>query len=361
MSEEQQNTSTADNPLPARMDAIPGIEGDTPDERVQALKEMFAAKKLESDIAEDERILSGAAEVEPNVDADAPSSPETPAAKADAAPAVAEVEAKRHEERRARIASLRDKQEKRERDLRSNKAAQARQAREAEYQTVAQRAQQYEAIQAQLKDPVGIIRYAQQNGVDPLDVANALRESIENPAFALARDAREAVSPELQAIRDELAALKREQQTVGQRLAAERQQAAEAAAQRELVSAVGDDTPLSKQVIAVLGQDRFIKMCELQASRLPPGAGLKALLDVVEESLEQERDGVAKVYGFGAPSKATTPTKQSTSSAKADPAKTISNSLAASRTTVEDEPRSLTMEERIRRTEAIARRMLLGG
>lgn len=358
MSEAQQNTSTAESPIPAQMEAIPGIEGDTPDERIQSLKEMFAAKKLESDIAEDERILSGAAEpVEPNVDAEAPSSPETPVAKADD-----DAAAKRTEERRARLASLRDKQEKRERDLRANKAAQARQARDAEYQSVSQRAQQFEAIQAQLKDPVGIIRFAQQNGVDPIEVANALRQSIEDPSFALARDAREAVSPELQAIRDELAALKREQSTVSQRLAAERQQAAEVAAQRELVAAVSDDAPLSKAVLAHLGQERFIKMCELQAARLPPGAGLKALLDVVEESLEQERDGIAKVYGLGAsPSKQPTPTKQKTSVASADPAKTISNSLAASRTTVEDEPRSLSMEERIRRTEAIARRMLLGG
>lgn len=359
MSEEQQNISTADSPIPAQMDAIPGIEGDTPDERIQSLKEMFAAKKLEADIAEDERILSGAAEpVEPNVDAEAPSSPETPVAKA-AEPDDAAT--KRTEERRARLAELRGRQEKRERDLRANKAAQARQARDAEYQTVAQRAQQYEAIQAQLKDPVGIIRYAQQAGIDPIEVANALRESIENPAFALARDAREAVSPELQAIRNELAELKREQSTVTQRLAIERQQADEIQAQRELIAAVTDDAPLSKRVIEVLGQDRFIKMCEIQAARLPPRAGLKALLDVVEESLEQERDGIAKVYGLGAPSKPPAPTKQTHSSATADPAKTISNSLAASRTTVEDEPRSLSMEERIRRTEAIARRMLLGG
>jgi hypothetical protein len=283
----------------------------------------------------------------PDVAPDAPA-PAAPAA----APPLAEDAARK--ERRARLEALsretREAVDRKERQTASEKLARdlaAAQARAAEAEKRAAAA----LDRAVLKDPIKVMRLMEAEGIHADKVAEAIRESITNPDVVASRAAREAVSPEIQAMRDEIAASREQVKqllaTVAQRdAAAEEQRHTEAFVQHAAASATR--APLAA---ALLKHDRaeFLQIAEIASRRVHEGAGADALLDALEDVLDSDVRQVAQkyaaIYGTAQPSPAT-----QTRRGAVQP-NTVSNSLAQERGSLveEEDLAKLPLEERARR------------
>ena len=115
-----------------------------------------------------------------------------------------------------------------------------------------------------------------------------------------------------------------------------------------MVSQSADRAPVAARLLAA-DPDEFMQMAEVAAARVP-GQGPEALLDALEELLDGEGRKFAKKYAdlYGlVPSQPTAPVTTPPTRGAAQP-KTISNSLAQSRTAVVEDPdfSKLTLEER---------------
>lgn len=263
--------------------------------------------------------------------------------------------AARAAERRQRLDDLRN----RERERVDRKAQQTQADRLAQELAQAQRRAE-EAEQAAnarldrglLKDPARLIRLLESEGVPPTQVADAIREAITNPAGGAAREVREAISPEL-------AALRQQNEQLAQRLEAfERQQLEAQAAETErqqtsaflgFVSQSSERAPLSARLLEA-DPDEFLQIASIAAERVS-GMGAEALLDQVEDMLDSDARKVAQTYArlYGMqPSQAPAPVQPPRAAAQAN---TVSNSLAQGRSAiVEDEDfAKLPLEERAAR------------
>ncbi len=268
-----------------------------------------------------------------------------------ASPADLDVDARRVE-RQQRLAAMQQKEraavDHKERLVYAEK--QAARAKEAEDRIAALTGSTFD--RAVLKDPLKVMRLMEAEGISADRVAEAIRESMTNPDIAASRAAREAVSPELAEARSliakqeaRLAALEEERNT--ERATVTERQHTERFFGH--VEAQATRAPLSA---ALLRHDReeFHAMATLAADRVPPGAGMAALLDAVEDLLDGDVRKVANkfsaIYGpQPAPSRAVQPRPGAVQP------RTVSNSLVTERGHVVDEEdlAKLPVEERARR------------
>lgn len=273
-----------------------------------------------------------------------PTPRETPAAKSATAP---DAIAKAREERAARLAKLKE-QEAAAVDEQGRRAAPDKAARFEvdeidQLRAAAARAAELEQAFA---SPEAFLKAARARGVKEDDLVAWIKEGIEDPSRDAAVRARNELHPELVSMKrqldaqnEQIAALLNERQT-------QAVESAEQRAQETILSSLdaGKDTmPLSSGFLAKHGRGEFLKLVYAAADRVPQGAGEQALLDTVEEYLEQLVGFVPAPAPAASPSRATPPA--------AAKAKTLSNSLASSRASVvEDEDDFVEdYDERVRR------------
>ena len=204
-------------------------------------------------------------------------------------------------------------------------------------------------------DEAGFFALAEQKGIKPENLQAWLHKAITSPEKIAEAAALKATSstydPKLAALEARIA----KQDAALEALRAENaSHASRAEEQRQtqaflgMVSQSADRAPVAARLLAA-DPDEFMQMAEVAAARVP-GQGPEALLDALEELLDGEGRKFAKKYAdlYGlVPSQPTAPVTTPPTRGAAQP-KTISNSLAQSRTAVVEDPdfSKLTLEER---------------
>lgn len=314
-------------------------DGTTLDQRVAILHEQFGTESSET---ADEAAL--------------PSPPDPPAAATSAASDdTDDAAAKARAERRARLDAL-NASERARVDRKAKFAEQDRIARELEAER--QRARDLEQRMASLVDveqldEAKFFEVARRSKVTPDRLAEWIRESTANPEMVAAHVAKRELDPKVAALEAKLAA---QEARFAQYL--EQQQRAQAMAEERAVEArfvegiTSDAAPYSAKFIESFGAGEFLKVARSAGATLPEGAGSQALIDVIEEHLEQFARAYASA-GEATPSKKPAPQK----AAAAKATNTVSNSLAQERASVVDEEdwSSLSFEDRVARLRGTAR------
>jgi hypothetical protein len=254
-----------------------GIQGDTPDQRAQALKaELVAQERAE-------------------LGEEAPGMADTPP------PAAGDPVAARRE----RLAALVAKEQE---------VTRARQAREAARQPKGvmlteenvlqlrerlERAEALEQRMSSLSSPEALLAYAEEHNIAPEDFAKAIRAGLENPELAILRKAnlkaKEAADPVMQELRALKAELERERAEAREtRAQAEERQLHEQAARQftQFTESNADSAPYVANLMSK-NPDAFVSYANEIANTLPPGSGYQAVLDKMEENLH----GFASLLG----------------------------------------------------------------
>lgn len=249
-------------------------------------------------------------------------------------------------------------QERHNVDRKASLAAQDKLARD--YEAATKRALEAEALAARRVDvdnldEAAFFRLAEQKNIQPQRLGEWIRNAMTNPervAEAAALSAtRSTYDPKLAALEAQIAELRAQNQSF-----LDRHNEAQAAVQEReqthaflgMVSQSADRAPLAARLLAA-DQNEFMQIAEL-AARNVPGQGPQALLDAVEEMLDQDGRQVAQTYAalYGFTSQAQAPKTQNRAAAMAN---TVSNSLAQERASLveEEDYARLPIEERAAR------------
>lgn len=228
--------------------------------------------------------------------------------------------------REQRLAALREKATA---DAEERQKRAAVKERETEFEEWKRRATEAEARAASLvdvsnMDPDTFLETANRMGITPERLGEWVRQGIEDPAQVATEAARRAVTPEVEALRQMVQAQNQKLAELEQRGQISAEQANHAAAVNELLTATNESTeaPLAAAYLRELGPEKFLEYAASTAAELPNGAGMQAVLDVVEDALTR----TAKVFSSTQPSAPPT-----SAAAKAD---TISNRHASARAEV---------------------------
>lgn len=264
--------------------------------------------------------------------------------------------------RRERLATLTAKDRERV-DHKQRQAEQDKLARRAaEFERRATDAEALAAKRVDLDnlDEASFLALAEKKNISGDRLSAWIRDAATNPekiAQAAALKAQsEAIDPKFAALERRLAEQDAQIQSY---IAAQQKQQLDAQEAHDIQQFKGfvghsaERAPLAARLLEH-DEDEFLAMADVAGHSVPPGAGAEALLDAIEDLLDSDGGarGVytkyAKIFGpQGTPStdKASPPPR---AAAKAN---TISNSLAATRTSVveEDDFASLDLDERARR------------
>lgn len=272
----------------------------------------------------------------------------------EASPAASDDAAARAQARRERLAAMAAR-ERQHVDQRARLAAADRLERElaAERQRAAElekRANTY--IDPSKLDAATFFQLAEQSKVEPAQLGEWLRNAMANPERVAVSSARKAIDPELEAIRRENAEIKNELQSyiTAQRRAEER--AEEARMEQAFVQAVTPDVaPTAHVFLAKFGPEEFLKVARSAGRTLPEGAGQQALIDTIEEHLEQFASAFLPAQPVSKAPASPSPVR---AAAKANT--TVSNAMAQQRASVvdEDDFADLSYDERLARLKRIA-------
>ncbi len=287
----------------------------------------------------DQRAAQVAAELrgEPSESAaEAPAAASSPASAADSAAPDAE---KIRAERRARLDALNEATRKRV-DDKERQAAVDKASRELEQ--LRKEAAEAKARAGSLIDPKSLderkfFELAQSLEIPPSKLADYIRESLANPervaAASAIEAAKKAVDPEVAALKKEIAALQEAQRERDARASKAQVEATENQAAREffkLTEERGSTAPHSLTFLKKKGPDAYYQLAYAAAQSVPEGAGLDAVLDLVETRLEE----FASIYGHTADPSQGQALPKPRAAAKAN---TVSNQLAASRESLPEE------------------------
>lgn len=201
-------------------------------------------------------------------------------------------------------------------------------------------------------DAATFFQLAEQSKVPPAQLGEWLREAMANPERVAASSARKALDPELEAIRRENAEMRAELQTYIKQQSDARAQAEEAHYEHQLVSSIQPDVaPHAHTFLAKFGPEEFLKVARSAGRTLSEGAGAQALIDTIEEHLEQFASAFLPAQPV---SKAPASPSQVRAAAKANT--TVSNAMAQQRASVvdEDDFADLSYDERLARLKRIA-------
>lgn len=272
------------------------------------------------------------------------------------APVVDAAAAQRAAERRQRLDALSAKQRDQV-DRKAALAAQDRMARDlaaAQARAEAAEAQAGSRVDVSGLDEAGFFALAEAKGIKPENLQAWLVKAVTSPEkvaeAAALKATQQAYDPKFEAVTRENSALKARLDALEAR---EQQHVSRAEEQRQtqaflgMVSQSTERAPLAAKLLAA-DPDEFMEMAEVAAKKVP-GQGPHALLDAVEEMLDGDGRKFAQKYAnlYGLiPSQPQAPVQPTTRGAAMP--KTVSNSLAQSRTALVDERdfASLTLEER---------------
>lgn len=284
----------------------------------------------------DQRIAQAMGGIEPSepapVEEDSPPAAPTGADSGDPAAA-----------RRARLEELKA-QNTAEAEQRQRETAQRQQKQE--FEDYKRRAEEAEARMAGLVDLNGIdpdrfFELCAEHGITPDTLADHVRKSREDPSVVAREAAKKVASTEAEALRKLLAEQQARLDAIDERDQRSRAQHDEYQAATELFTTVkaSTDAPRAAAFLKEKGEERFYKFALRTAANLPEGGGMQAVIDSVEEALED----LASIYTSTQP-----PAPKRSASAPAD---TISNRLASERSEVHEPSdwADLTLEERAAR------------
>lgn len=275
--------------------------------------------------------------------------------KSKTAPAAEDETAKAKAERQARLNALKEEERKKV-EVQHGRRERERLEREAqEAQQLRVEKQKYEAtfkqLESALKDPDQFLNLAEHLGLDPTALSKVIVARIQDPARAAESKLRGKFQQQLSPVEQQMQAMAEEIE----RLKADKEMQAQVAviqqAQTELLASVREASrvsPLSAAFLERHGSEEFISLADRVAANLPEGCGLQAVHDAIEDLLERFQIAGGQPVS-NAKSKSTP-----NAAAKATP---ITNSLAASRTTIEEEEdlSQLSFEERVERAKSSAR------
>ncbi len=279
------------------------------------------------------------------------------------APAAAEVIPDAAADRRARLDALklkdRERVDHKQRQAHADKLQ--RQAADLERRATEAEASASRRVDFDSLDESAFLALAEKKGITGNKVAEWIRKAVESPeqiaAAAALKATQAAMDPKIAALE---ATVARQAKQLEDFLTAQQEQQTTARERDQIqqftsfVEGSADRAPVATKLLAKAPKE-FYAMADFAGSTLPEGAGQDALLDAIEELLDGDQgaravvDQYAELYGY-------TKTPHSTGKAHpppraAAPAPTISNSLAAARTSVveEDDYASLDLDERARR------------
>ena len=287
--------------------------------------------------------------------------PPTPAGGSPAASAVPLTPEQAKAERQERLQQLkmrdRERVDHKQRQAEGDKLT--RRAADLERRAAEAEALAAKRIDAESLDEASFLALAEKRGISGDRLAAWIRDAVTNPekvAQAAALKAMQGASdPKFAALEAKLAAQEAQIQNF---LAAQQEQHANSEAAQNLshfrsyVEESAPRAPLAAQLLS-RNADEFMRMADMAGESVPRGAGREALLDAVEDLLDGGARGIveqyAELYGYSKPTTSTgkaLPPSRATASAK-----TVSNSLAAGRTSVveEEDWSSLDLDERARR------------
>lgn len=233
-------------------------------------------------------------------------------------------------DRSARIKSLQEKE--RAADARRQTRPKQAPRDSEEIASLRQRVTELSALAERVKTPDGLFTLAEENNLTPQQLAEHLRDALHNPQKVAAQEAKKALSPlegrllaKIESLENEIGGLKTYNQQASS--AAEEREAAS-----ELLGHVQTSARLAPRSAAYLqkfGSESLISFATQIANQLPPGVGLQAVHDAIEEAL----DSLADIYQ---PSHLLSQKTSIPKSAAAKANKTVSNALASQRSSVAD-------------------------
>lgn len=262
--------------------------------------------------------------------------------------------------RAARLAALREKDRERV-DHKQRQAEQdklTRRAADLERRATDAEAMASKRVDLDSLDEGAFLALAETKGISGDRLASWIREATNNPEKTAQAAALKATTstydPKFAALEQKLA---EQQKTIDSYIAAQQQQQVSASDERSLqhftsyVTESKDAAPLASRLLEH-DRDEFLAMADVAGHSVPEGAGPEALLDAIEDLLDGSARSVFTKYAplfspQGTPSTA----KASPPPRAAAKANTITNSLAAGRTSVveEEDFASLDLDERARR------------
>lgn len=308
-----------------------------------------AGETFESRLHAVQEALRGGASLPETADEASPVAPPS-----DASPAVSDDAAARAQARKERLAALAAK-ERQHVDSRARLAEADRLQRELAAER--QRAAELEKRATTYVDPTKLdeatfFSLAEKANIAPAKLGEWLREAMANPERVAASSARKAIDPELEAIRRENAEMRGQLQSFIKAQADAQAQAEEAHYERQLVSSIQPGVaPHAHTFLAKFGPEEFLKVARSAGRTLPEGVGAQALIDTIEEHLEQFASAFVPAQPVSKAPASPSPVR---AAAKANT--TVSNAMAQQRASVvdEDDFADLSYDERLARLKRIA-------
>lgn len=263
--------------------------------------------------------------------------------------------------RAARLAALREKDRERV-DHKQRQAEQdklTRRAADLERRATDAEAQAAKRVDVDELDEGAFLALAEKKGITGPKLAEWIRKAVDNPEQIAAAAALKATTstydPKFAALEQKLA---EQQKTIDSYITAQQQQQISASDEQNVqhftsfVTESKETAPLASRLLEH-DRDEFLAMADVAGHNVPEGAGPEALLDAIEDLLDGSARSVYTKYAplFGAPASAPSTASASPPPRAAAKANTISNSLAASRTSVveEEDFASLSLDERAAR------------
>ncbi len=203
--------------------------------------------------------------------------------------------------------------------------------------------EELQSLKRRMADPEEFFKLAAENNLSPKDLGAYLQQSIEAPEELAAKRVREEMRAEIEAVKAQLEEERRHRAELEQ----QRQLAQVQNLVIEHTKESARTAPYAARFLERQGREEFLAYADKVATALGEDCTLQDLHDAIETNLER----LAVIYGT---EPAPQPTNDTDHAAAKAPPKTITNALAATRTTVGDEesledgPRPSLMERKQR-------------
>ncbi len=289
--------------------------------------------------------------VPPQKDSPAESGGERSEAKPQPGPSHDETRAKYAEERARRLAEVARKEREAEAER-----AQKRQSRTAEQEVEKLRKQiaEYEPYAGAFKkkDVMAMLAIAEREGLSAEDIATSLRSRLTDPAAVAQHQAKTEAERIRDQIREELRAEMRQEFDAERTKTREEREALQRAAHFEHIARErAESHPMTARLLKKHGMEAVARFANEQVLQyLPENYSLEHLHDVMEQYLDWLHGGDSPGSDSPAPGTSHPPKKNGADK----PVTTLSNSLAAERSTLTEETplHQLPLSERTRRLKA---------
>jgi hypothetical protein len=249
------------------------------------------------------------------------------------------------EERRARLEALRAREQANAAKTQRHREQARLEAEAGEVAKLRSRVQELEKLDAAFADEASFLAAAEAKGINPQKLADWVRETLTSPEKVAAREAKGYLTEAEKRMAGTIAGLEERLARFENLQTEQSVNQAEYQAAQTLINHVVESShmaPLSAAFVERHGAGTFVEYAQTVARQLPPGSGLQALHDAIEDHLENLQLGTKQ------PS-------QSRSGAAKPQTRTLSNAQASQRTAVAEETdlSALSFDERLARIKGL--------